>query len=60
MVQSAFNGRRIVIFSGGAKTGDENLLNLAVVHTILNGGSVYALPENKMPEGAVVAALFRY
>jgi Bacterial archaeo-eukaryotic release factor family 3 len=43
-----------------AKPGDENLLNVAVVHTILDGGSVYALPPAEMPEGAVVAALFRY
>jgi Bacterial archaeo-eukaryotic release factor family 3 len=43
-----------------AQPGDENLLNVAVVHTILNGGAVYALPEADMPEGAVVAALFRY
>jgi hypothetical protein len=43
-----------------ARPADENLLNLAVVHTILNGGSVYALDESEMPEGAAVAALFRY
>jgi Bacterial archaeo-eukaryotic release factor family 3 len=43
-----------------ARPGDENLLNLAVVHSILNGGSVYALAQDKMPEGAVVAGLFRY
>ena len=43
-----------------ALPGDENLLNLAVVHTILNGGAVYALPQEQMPEGTVVASLFRY
>jgi hypothetical protein len=43
-----------------ARPGDENLLNVAVAHAILNGGSVYALPQAEMPEGTVVASLFRY
>ena len=43
-----------------ARPGNENLVNVAVVQTIMNGGSVYALPPDKNPEGAAVAALFRY
>jgi hypothetical protein len=43
-----------------ARPGDENLVNLAVVHTILHGGSVYALTEAEMPEGTLVASVFRY
>ena len=42
------------------KPGDENLLNLAVVHTILHGGSVYTLQPSEMPEGSAIASLFRY
>ncbi len=36
VVQSTFNGRRIVIFSGGSKTGDEALLEQ--IEAIRNGG----------------------
>ncbi|MEJ2008597.1 MAG: hypothetical protein P8Z30_10660 [Acidobacteriota bacterium] len=43
-----------------AEPGDENLVNLAVVQTILRGGTVYALAASEMPEGAVAASLFRY
>ncbi len=43
-----------------ARAGDENLLNLAVIHTILHGGTVYALSQSEMPEGALAASLFRY
>ena len=49
-----------VSLNDDAKPGDDNLVNLAVVHTILNGGSVYALPQEQMPKGSVVASLFRY
>jgi hypothetical protein len=37
-----------------------DLLNLAARHTLLNGGTVHALPRNKMPERTSAAALFRY
>jgi Bacterial archaeo-eukaryotic release factor family 3 len=40
--------------------GDQDLLNLAVVQTILHGGSVYALDSSDMPDGSSIAALFRY
>ena len=36
VIQSAFNGRRIVIFSGGAKASDENVFNEA--RAIRDGG----------------------
>lgn len=42
------------------EVGDEDLLNLAAVQTILHGGSVYTLDSSEMPEGTSVAALFRY
>ena len=40
--------------------GEDDLLNVAAVETILHGGLAFALPANKMSEGAPVAAVFRY
>jgi hypothetical protein len=43
-----------------AEPGDEDLLDLAAVQTLLNGGDVYAVEPEKMPDGSPVAAVFRY
>ncbi len=40
--------------------GDEDLLDLASVYTITNGGVVYAVPLEEMPDSTPVAAIFRY
>lgn len=40
--------------------GDEDLLDFAVVHTYLNGGMVYAVKPEEMPDRALLLALFRY
>ena len=40
--------------------GDEDLVNLAAAHTLLNGGEVYALKAEAMPDQAMMAASFRY
>jgi hypothetical protein len=40
--------------------GPEDLLNLAVVQTLLHGGEAYALPRGAMPDGAAAAAILRY
>jgi len=40
--------------------GDDCLINEAAMQVLLNGGYVHILPKEQMPEGAVVAALFRY
>ena len=40
--------------------GDEDLLDLAAVQTILHSGRVYALPPAEVPDGASIAATFRY
>ena len=40
--------------------GDEDLLDLAAVHTLINGGSVHVLPRETMPHNSVIAATFRY
>ncbi|MFM5899769.1 MAG: hypothetical protein ACKO9R_00425 [Dolichospermum sp.] len=39
---------------------DEDMLALAVIHTILNGGRVYTLEPEAMPRGVKVAAICRY
>lgn len=42
------------------ESGDEDLLDLAAVHTFLNGGTVYALKLQEIPDETPLAALFRY
>jgi hypothetical protein len=39
---------------------DEDMLDLSVIHTILNGGKVYTLESSAMPNEAQVAAILRY
>lgn len=43
-----------------AEVGDEDLLNAAAIQTLLNGGTVYAVPPEKVPDEAPLAAIFRY
>lgn len=38
----------------------EDLLDVAAIQTYLNGGTVFALAREKMPDGALAAAIFRY
>jgi hypothetical protein len=40
--------------------GDDELLNLAAILTIRHGGQVYVVPPGELPEGAGIAAVFRY
>ncbi|HEY9743436.1 MAG TPA: hypothetical protein V6C90_23360 [Coleofasciculaceae cyanobacterium] len=40
--------------------GDEDLLDAAAIHTLLNGGTVYAVEPEKVPDNAPLAAVFRY
>lgn len=43
------------------RPGSDDLLDLAAVRTFMNGGTVYALDEDKLPETArPLAAIFRY
>ncbi|MBW4564216.1 MAG: hypothetical protein KME32_24355 [Mojavia pulchra JT2-VF2] len=42
------------------ETGDEDLLDLVATHTLLNGGTVYAVPPEQIPFSTPVAAIFRY
>lgn len=43
-----------------AEPGDEDLLDLAAIQTMLNNGAVYAVPLKHVPDQAPLAALFRY
>ncbi len=43
-----------------AQLGDEDLLNAAVIQTILHGGTVYAVEPEAVPDQTPVAAVFRY
>lgn len=42
------------------ESGDQDLLDLAVVQTLSNGGTVYGLEPESMPGQAELAAIFRY
>ena len=42
------------------QNGSEDLLDLAAVQTFLNGGAVYAVPQQEAPDGQAMAAIFRY
>ena len=47
----------------GRETGsseDEDLVNDAVVQTILHAGQVYVVPNSKMPHGTPLAAIYRF
>ena len=39
---------------------DEDLLDLAAVHTIANGGQVFAVKPSDVPDKSLAAAVFRY
>jgi hypothetical protein len=40
--------------------GDRDLLDLAAIQTILNGGSVFAVEREQIPDGQTLAAVLRY
>lgn len=43
-----------------AEPGDEDLLDLAAIQTFLNGGTVYAVSPEDVPDSGPMAAIFRY
>jgi hypothetical protein len=49
-----------LVFHEEMRPGDEDLLDLAATHTLLNGGSVYAVRPEAVPGGGTLAAVFRY
>lgn len=42
------------------QSGDEDLLDLAAVHTLMHGGTVHALIRENMPADSSMAGTFRY
>lgn len=40
--------------------GSEDLLDFSAIQTLLNSGTVYSLPQDKMPDDKPIAAVFRY
>jgi hypothetical protein len=43
-----------------ARSGDEDLLDFAAIQTFLNGGTVFAVVPENVPDDRHVAAIFRY
>ena len=39
---------------------NDDLINFAALHTLINGGDVYILPEDSMPNASTIAAILRY
>ena len=49
-----------VILRREAEPGDEDLLDLAAIQTFLNGGAVYVVSPEDIPDSGQMAAVFRY
>jgi hypothetical protein len=43
-----------------AAPGNEDVIDLATIHTFLNGGTIYAVEPEEVPDEAALAAVFRY
>ena len=44
----------------GPRNGNEDLLDLAALQTYMNGGKVFVVDPQEVPEGKSLAAIFRY
>ena len=53
-------GTNVVHMHEEAEPGDEDLLDFAAVQTLLSRGTVYAVEPEKVPDEALLAAVFRY
>ena len=49
-----------IVLQQEMESGGEDLLDLAALQTFLNRGTVFALPQEKMPGKELLAAVFRY
>lgn len=49
-----------VIFRNEKEPEDEDLLDFAAVHTLANGGKVFAVKPSEVPDKGLAAAVFRY
>ncbi len=47
-------------FSESQKLNSDDFLDVTARYTHLNGGSVYGMPQNELPEKCLVAAILRY
>lgn len=52
--------RDTVHHSAEQQNGEHDLINAAAIKTITQGGNVYALNKQEMPNSASIAAIFRY
>ncbi len=46
--------------SAEQQNGEYDLINMAAIKTLSQGGNVYALTKDSMPQSASIAAIFRY
>ena len=53
-------GTNEVVLHKNSEPGDEDLVDYAVVQTLLNAGTVYAVERDQMPDREAMAAVFRY
>lgn len=57
----AFDPKRNVVYlHAEAEAHDEDLLDLAAVHTLVNGGTTYTMKLQNMPDKTPLAAIYRY
>lgn len=52
--------RDVVHHSSEQRNGEHDLINMAAIKTLSQGGNVYALDREHMPQDSSVAAIFRY
>jgi hypothetical protein len=52
--------RMVVKVDALRESGDNELVNLAIIHTLRNGGNVYILDKEKMPGEKDMAAILRF
>ncbi|OHE20724.1 MAG: hypothetical protein A2X95_00095 [Syntrophobacterales bacterium GWF2_56_9] len=55
-----FSDQGTVELNGKPTAGSEDLLDLAAIETILNGGMVYTVEPEALPDDSPIVALFRY
>lgn len=49
-----------IFLSNEERVGYQDLLDYAAIQTYLNGGKVYVMPKNQIPDNSNMAALLRY
>jgi hypothetical protein len=56
-----FDGQNVTVdLHSEPELDDEDMLNFAAIHTLLNGGKVHHLEPESILDGVNVAAIFRY